>query len=111
MSRNTKIVLAILAVGAVAVGLLGYWASVRRAKQTMAATATVIGARWETRTGKRGKDKVIVTVSYSAGTTLAQGNIRVSRSHPERYPAGRAVRICYDPTNTTSIRKDDGPCG
>lgn len=111
MSTNTKIVLGILMLGAVAVGLIGYWASARRAHQTMAATATVIGAKWEKKTGKRGKDYVLLTLSYNAGTILAQGRARVSRSHPELYPAGRAVRICYDPDNLTSIRQDDGPCG
>lgn len=111
MSKNTKIVLAILMLGAVVVGLIGYWASVRRAKQTMSAMATVIGAQREAKSGKRGKDKTIVTLSYRAGAIPAQGRDRVSGFHLEDYPVGRSVRICYDPDDPKSIRMDDGPCG
>jgi len=108
MSRNTKIVIGILAVLVVVVGMLGYWASQRRAKQTAAAVATVAGVE---RDEKRGDDDTIVTLSYRAGAAMAQGRARVRGVHLEDYPSGRQIRICYDPANVESIRIDDGPCG
>ncbi|MES2989549.1 MAG: DUF3592 domain-containing protein [Pseudomonadota bacterium] len=111
MSKNTKIVIGLLAVCAVFVGLIGYWATMRRAGQSEAVMATVVSAERETGTGKRKKENTIVTLSYLAGSATANGRARVSGVHISEYPAGRSVRICYDPKNTTSIRIDDGPCG
>lgn len=109
MSRNTKIVLALLAVIVVFVGGLGYWASARRAKQTAAALATVVSAERER---KKGDDDTIVNLTFpAAGGGVAQGKARVSGVHLEDYPAGRQIRICYDPADPRSLRVDDGACG
>ncbi|RYD58120.1 MAG: DUF3592 domain-containing protein [Sphingomonadales bacterium] len=111
MSRNTKIILAILAVGAVFVGLMGYLANARRAGQSVAAQAIVLSAERELPSGKRKKENTIVTLAYAAGTAQAQGRARVDGPHLADYPAGRTVRICYDPSNTSSIRIEEGACG
>ncbi len=110
MSRNTKIVIAILVVLAFFVALMGYWATMRRAKQTATAIATVVSAEKETKSGSRGTDNTIVTLSYRAGATMAQARARVSGVRLEDYPAGRTVRVCYDPANVSSLRIDDAPC-
>jgi hypothetical protein len=108
MSRNTKIVLAILALGVVVVGLIGYWASARRAAQTASAVATVVSVKTAAR---KGEDDTIVSLSYRAGSAAASGNARVRGVHQDAYPAGKQVRICYDPANTKSLRIEDGTCG
>lgn len=111
MSRNTKIVIALMVLCAIIVGIIGYWAEARRAKQTVATMATVVGAEKESRSGKRGKEHTIVILSYRAGTMTAQGRDRVNGVHLEDYPAGRLLRICYDPDNLKSLRIEDGACG
>jgi Protein of unknown function (DUF3592) len=108
MSRNTKIVIAILAVLAVFVAVLGYWASARRAKQTAMAMATVVSAEREV---KKGDDATLITLSYPAGSATVQGKARVNGVHLEDYPAGRQMRICYDPADVKSLRIEDGACG
>ena len=106
--RSTaKYVLALLAVLAVIVGAIGIWASAKKAKQTASAVATVAGTRIA---AKRGTDDTIVTLTFQAGSTAAHGRARVSGVHPEDYPVGRAVRICYDPADVGNLRMDDGPC-
>ena len=107
MSKNTRIVIGILAVLVVFVGALGYWANARRAKQTAAAVATVMSAKQEE---KKGTDNTILTISYVAGAETVQAKARVTGVHMAEYPAGRSIRICYDPANLQSLRIDDGPC-
>jgi hypothetical protein len=108
MSRNSKIVIAILAALVVFVGIIAWWAMGRRAKQTAVATATVVSAQREE---KRDDDDTLLTLSYSAGSAPAEGKARVHGIHLEDYPAGRRLRICYDPGDTRNLRIDDGPCG
>ncbi|HET9511980.1 MAG TPA: DUF3592 domain-containing protein [Sphingomonas sp.] len=111
MSRNTKVGLALIGVCAAVVGLIGAYVSHIRAGQTTAATATVISTKLEKKTGKRGKNRLVSTVSYMAATTPAQAKAEVTGTDPAVYPAGRTLRICYNPDDTGSIREDDGPCG
>src|SRR3712207_5578507 len=94
MSRNTKIVIALLVVLALFLGWLAYMSMARTAAQTVEATATVVGAERER---KRGDDDTIVTVSYDAGGARVQARARIDGVRMEEYPAGRPVRICYDP--------------
>ncbi len=108
MSKNTKIVIALLAVFAVALGVLAVMAGNRSAGQSAAATATVVEALRER---NRGDDDTVVVLSYPAGGATAQGRARVSGVHVEDYPAGRQLPVCYDPKDTASVRIADGPCG
>ncbi|MCP3734246.1 hypothetical protein M9979_05065 [Sphingomonas sp. RP10(2022)] len=108
MNRNHKIVIGLLVVGAVFVAVMGYLASVRRAKQTAQATATVVATATA---AKRGADDTIVILAYRAGTVPAQGRARISGVHTSEFPAGRQVAICYDPADTRSLRIAKGPCG
>ncbi len=111
MHRNTKVVLALLAVGVVVIGLIGLYVSRIRAGQTTAATATVISTKLEKKTGKRGKNRLVSTVSYLAGAKPVQAKAAVTGTDPAKYPPGRTLHICYNPADTSSIREDDGPCG
>ncbi len=108
MSRNTKIVIALLVVLAVIVGGLFYLARARAGAQTSAATGTVVSAE---RTGRAGKYKTYITFSYNAGTVAATGRDFVGGDQVDEYPAGRQLPICYNPADTTSLRIANGPCG
>ena len=108
MKRNTKIVIGLLVVLAVALGAIGYWAMQRKASQTAAATATVVGTEVSGRSGKR---STVVTFSFQTAAGPAQGRDRVRGDHASDYPAGRQLRVCYDPANPNSLRMANGPCG
>jgi hypothetical protein len=108
MSRNTKIVLALVVLGAAAVLAIGLWANARRAKQTATAVAMVVDV---TTASRKGQDDTIVTLSYQAGSAAAQGRARVRGVHVQDYPRGRRLPICYDPADTHSLRIAQGPCG
>lgn len=108
MQNNSKIVFALLLVGLAAGGVLFYLAASRSGSQTEEATATVITAARES---KRGDDDTILTLSYQAGRTVAQARARIDGVHASEYPAGRQVRICYDPDDTSSVRVENGRCG
>lgn len=108
MTRNTRIVIALLLVGAAFMAAIFYLASARSAAQTAEALATVVRSERE---AKKGDDDTIVTLSYPTGTGEAQGRARVDGVRMAEFPAGRQVRVCYDPSTTTSVRIADGPCG
>ena len=108
MSRNAKIVVALFVVLAIGLGILFYSASVENAAQTAEATATVLRAERE---AQRGDDNTILILSYQAGSAVTEARARVQGVHMDEYPAGRQLRVCYDPANPSSVRLDDGPCG
>ncbi|HYI41175.1 MAG TPA: DUF3592 domain-containing protein [Allosphingosinicella sp.] len=108
MSRNTIIVMALLVLGAVFVGAMVYFASLTRKAQTAEGTATVVRAERE---AKKGDDDTILTLSYRAGARVVQGRARVEGVHVDEYPAGRELRVCFDPANPSSVRLEDGSCG
>lgn len=108
MSKNTRIVIGLLALGVVILGGFYYLARARAQAQTVAAVGTVVSAKRE---GRSGKHKTIVTLSYRAGAVEAVGRHRVGGSHEDEYPAGRQLPICYNPADTTSLRIANGPCG
>ncbi|HEX8640564.1 MAG TPA: DUF3592 domain-containing protein [Allosphingosinicella sp.] len=108
MSRNTKIVIGLLVVLALFLGWLAYTAMAQKAAQTAEATATVVDAERER---KRGDDDTIVTLSYEAGGAPAQARARIDGVRMGEYPAGKQVRICYDPSDRSSVRVTDEPCG
>ena len=107
MSSTAKWLLALVAVLGVVVGGIAIWASAQKAKQTASAIATVTATRIA---AKRGSDDTVVMLSFRAGTADAQGRARVRGVHPENYPVGRRLRICYDPADVTNLRMDDAPC-
>ena len=108
MRRNTKIVMALLLVGAIFLAVIFYYASVRSAAQTAEGMATVIRAQREV---KKGDDDTILILSYPTSSGQAQGRARIDGVRMGEYPAGRQLRVCYDPANSSSVRVDDGPCG
>ena len=108
MTRNTKIVIALLLVGAIAIGAIFYFAAARNAAQTAEAMAVVVAAEREE---KKGDDDTIVILSYRTESGETQGRARVDGVRMDEYPAGRQVPVCYDPSNATSVRVADGPCG
>jgi Flp pilus assembly protein CpaB len=108
LSRNAKIVIVLLAVLAVFIGAMGYMAAKRDAAQTAEAMATVVRAERER---KRGDDDTIVVLSYQAGGAATEARARVDGVRMSEYPAGRQVRICYDPNDPANIRIAEGSCG
>lgn len=108
MSRNTKIVIALLVVLALFLGWLAYMSMVRSAAQTAEAAATVVNAERER---KRGDDDTILTLSYDAAGAAVQARARIEGVRMDEFPAGRQVRICYDPADTSSVTVTDEPCG
>ena len=108
MGRNTKIVMALLLVGAIFLAAIFYYASVRSAAQTAEGMATVIRAQREV---KKGDDDTILILAYQTATGPAQGRARINGVRMAEYPAGRQLRVCYDPSDTSSVRIADGPCG
>ena len=109
MSRNTKIVVILLLVGALAVGAILFMAMRRSSAQTVQALARVVKAEREV---KKGDDDTIVTLVYSNRSEGVQGRARVDGVHVDDYPAGRQVAVCFDPENPSSVRiADDRPCG
>lgn len=108
MGKNAKIVIAIFLVTATVIGAIFYYASVISAAQTAEGMATVIRAEREV---KKGDDDTILILSYQAGSGEAQGRARIDGVRMNEYPAGRQLRVCYDPADTSSVRVDDGPCG
>ena len=107
MARNTRIVIGLLVVGAIVIGALLYFAAARGAAQTAEAMASVVSAERE---AKKGDDDTILNLSYPTPTGQARARARIAGVHSEEYPAGRQVRICYDPSDNSSVRVDDGPC-
>jgi hypothetical protein len=108
LGRNGKIVVALMAVLAVFLGAVFYMGAKRDAAQTAEATAIVVKAERER---QRGDDNTILTVAYSASGTVAQARARLDRVRMHEFPAGRRVRICYDPNDLESVRVEDGACG
>ena len=108
MGRNTKIVIGLLVVGAIFMAAIFYFASARSAAQTAEAMAIVVRAERE---AKKGDDDTILILSYPTGSGEAQGRARIDGVRMAEYPAGRQLRVCYDPSETSSVRVDDGPCG
>jgi hypothetical protein len=107
MSRNTKIVAALLFVGLLAIGAILIAGASRSSAQTVQALARVVKAEREV---KGGDDDTIVTLAYSMRSESVQGRARVDGVRLQEYPAGRQVVVCFDSDNPTSVRIADGPC-
>ena len=108
MSRNTKIVMALLVLAVVVIGSMVYFASLTRKAQTAEGVATVVRAERE---AKKGDDDTILTLSYRAGSQVVEGRARVDGVHVAEYPAGRELGVCFDPANPSSVRVKQGSCG
>ena len=108
MQRNTKIVIALLVVTAIFIAGVLYYGSRIRAAQTAEAMATVVRAEREV---KKGDDDTILILSYPTSSGEAQGRARIDGVRMAEYPAGRQLRVCYDPSSSSSVRVADGPCG
>ena len=108
MSKNTKVVIGLLLFGVIVIAAIFYYVAKTRAAQTAEAMAVVVSAE---RDSKKGEDDTLLTLSYQAGSGQAQARARIDGVRMDEYPAGRQVRICYDPSDTSSVRVSDGPCG
>lgn len=107
MARNTKIVLALVALLILFVAGLLVMQARRSAAQTEEAMATVAAAELEV---KKGQDDTIVTVEFEPGGAAVRGRARLDGDVRSDYPPGRPVRICFDPANPSSLRIDDESC-
>jgi uncharacterized protein DUF3592 len=108
MSRNTKVVIGLLVVLALFLGWIAYMSMARTAAQTAEARATVVAAERER---KKGDDDTILILSYRAGGAATQARARIDGVRMDEFPAGRQVRICYDPADPSSVSVTDAPCG
>ena len=108
MQQKAIIVLAVLVAMAASVAGVFYWVSSERGAQTAEATASVISAESEYRNRKHA---TVVMLSYPTPSGIVQGRARITDVQADEFPAGREVRVCYDPSDTTNVRVTDGPCG
>lgn len=107
-----KLLLIFAMIGVVFAAL--FWMDERRkATMTAEASGTVTGVVLEADDESSSLDQTQVSYRFDAAGTPAEGRTGFPGDKVEEWPAGRTVRICYNPEDpaASEIRDAGTPCG